>query len=247
MSGLCRLLHRLGIHYTRGRQYVHTPDPDYVEKLAVIQACLLRAWYDPEHYVFLYLDEFSYYRQPTVARAYAARGHPQSLACLSHRSNARFRGIAALNAVTGQVTYQQHSRIDRPCLTHFYDTLAVTYPGVQIYVAQDNWPVHYHPDILAHLAPQQYSWPIKTPRHWPSEPGPRVVRANRPIQLLSLPTYASWLNPVEKLWRWVRQAVIHMHRLADDWPALKQRVADFLAGFARGSSELLQYVGLLPT
>lgn len=247
MSGLWQLLHRLGIHYKRGRQYVHSPDPDYSEKLAVIQTCLLRAWYDPEHYVFLYLDEFSYYRQPTVARDYEARGHTQPLACLSHTSNNRFRGIGALNAVTGQVTYQQRSRIDLPCLVHFYDSLCATYPGVHIYVAQDNWPVHYHPDILAHLEPQRFTWPIKTPGNWPSEPSPKVVRANLPIQLLSLPTYASWSNPIEKLWRWVRQAVIHLHRLSDDWSALKQRVADFMANFAQGSTELLHYVGLLPT
>src|SRR5690348_6910600 len=37
-SGLWQVLDRLGIHYKRGRTYVHSPDPAYEEKLARIQA-----------------------------------------------------------------------------------------------------------------------------------------------------------------------------------------------------------------
>ncbi|MBV8356880.1 MAG: transposase [Deltaproteobacteria bacterium] len=59
-----------------------------------------------------------------------------------------------------------------------------------------------------------------------------------------LPTYAPWLNPIEKLWRWLRQDVLKMHRWVEDWPQVKQRVRDFLAQFAQGSQELLYYVGL---
>jgi len=34
--------------------------------------------------------------------------------------------------------------------------------------------------------------------------------------------------------------------MSDDWPALKQEVANSLDGFKDGSLELLRYVGLLP-
>jgi hypothetical protein len=64
--------------------------------------------------------------------------------------------------------------------------------------------------------------------------------------MLCLPTYASWCNPIEKLWRWLEQDILHLHRLSDDWAALKQAVACFLDGFADQSLELLRYVGLLP-
>ena len=44
-----------------------------------------------------------------------------------------------------------------------------------------------------------------------------------PIQLVPLPTYASWCNPIEKLWRQLRQELLHLHRFADrfrstQWP-----------------------------
>jgi transposase len=59
-----------------------------------------------------------------------------------------------------------------------------------------------------------------------------------------LPTYAPWLNPIEKLWRWLRQDVLKMHRWVEDWLQVKQRVHDFLDQFAQGSPDLLRYVGL---
>ena len=86
---------------------------------------------------------------------------------------------------------------------------------------QDNWSVHQHPEVLQALAGYPRLQPV-----W-------------------LPTYAAWLNPIEKLWRWVRQDVLKLHRLADDWVELRQRVRVFLEQFARGSCDLLRYVGLL--
>jgi hypothetical protein len=60
-----------------------------------------------------------------------------------------------------------------------------------------------------------------------------------------LPTYAPWLNPIEKLWRWLRQEVLKMPRWVEDWPQVKQRVPDFLDQFAQGSPDLLRSVGLM--
>jgi transposase len=54
------------------------------------------------------------------------------------------------------------------------------------------------------------------------------------------------LNPIEKLWRWLKQDVLHLHRLSSTWQALKQLVAEFLDQFDQGSNDLLSYVGLLP-
>ena len=252
-SGLSQLLKRLEISYKRGRSYVHSPDPNYQQKMGRIAQSLLKVWHMPEKYVLLYQDEFSYYRQPTVARDYEAMGKFQPLARRSHRSDTAFRGIGALNAITGQVTYQQASRTNIPRLVKFYDAIVADYPKADtIFMVQDNWPVHHHPDLLVHLQPQHFEFPIHKPKNWPDEPSPRAKRnaekrkAKLPIKILQLPTYASWANPIEKLWRWVRQTVIHLHRLSDDWSELKQRVCDFILSFRRGSNELLRYVGLLP-
>lgn len=49
---------------------------------------------------------------------------------------------------------------------------------------------------------------------------------------------------VEKVWRWLREHVLTLHRLASDWEALRERVNAFLDQFADKSQELLQYGGL---
>ena len=73
-QSLGRLLRRLGLSYQRGRDYLHSPDPDYEAKLAGIAAARQAAHADPAHHVLLYLDEMTLLRQPTVDRAWAARG-----------------------------------------------------------------------------------------------------------------------------------------------------------------------------
>lgn len=248
LSGLWQLLHRLGISYKEARNYVHSPDRYYADKLSIIELSLLKAWYAPEQYVFLYLDELTYYRQPTLAPAYESTGHDQPLARMSYGSNLHFRVVAALNALTGQVTYAQKSKIRLSNLSAFWAAIRADYPQAEeIYIALDNWPVHFHPDVLARLQPQDFApEPPRLPPNWPTEPRKGAVRDDLPIRLLPLPTYASWLNPVEKLWRKLKQEVLHLHPLSDDWEALRKQVDEFLGQYRSGSPQLLRYVGLLP-
>lgn len=243
-AGLWQLLRRLHIHYKRGRDYVHSPDPHYEAKLAHIAQCWQRVQADPAHAVLLYLDECTYYRQPTVGYDYELAGPTQPLARRSHARNTWFRIIAALNAANGQVTYLQRSKLDVPTLGAFWGALCQAYPQAHtLYVVVDNWPVHFHPDVLAYLRPQHLPWPPYVPPHWTASRVPQ--QTDLPIELLCLPTYASWCNPIEKLWRWLKQEQLHLHRLSEDWPALKQAVVDALDGFKTGSPELLRYTGLL--
>lgn len=245
-AGLWGLLQRFGIVRKQGRLALHSPDPDYEVKLDYLGLCLQHTLEQAESIVFLYLDEFSYYRQPTVAPAYELVGKEQWRANLSQRSNTRCRGIGALNALTGQVTYRQAEKITVKVQNAFYRDIRQAYPHAQrIYVAQDNWPNHAHPQVLASLEAQDSPF-FPNPMNW-NRPMSFVPSADAlPIQLIFLPTYAPWTNPIEKLWRYLRQTVLHLHRLSDAWAELKQRVLDFMARFAQGSRELLRYVGLLP-
>jgi hypothetical protein len=245
LSGLHQLLDRLGIVWKRARNYVHSPDPFYQEKLAYIYHIRALVETYPERYAFLYQDEVSFERQPTLASDWEEEGEPQPLARLSHQSNTPGRIIGGLNALTGQVTYLLVSKVTLSKLGQFYKAVCADYPWAEtIFIVQDNWPQHFHPDTLVRLQPQVLPWPPKLPPNFPKEPHPYIPRNNLPIRLLCLPTYASWLNPIEKLWRWLRQTVLHLHRLSNDWSGLKQRVLDFLDQFRHGSQSLLTYVGL---
>ena len=220
LSGLSRLVTRLGLSRQRGRLHLHSPDPDYTTKVRRIARTVRVARTQPERVTVCFGDEASVYRQPTLASRWAPVGQ-EPTADLSHRSNTRHRLCGALDVVTGQVTVTSGARTTVPHLCRFLRTLREAYPDRRLLLIWDNWPVHTHPDVLAQATTED-------------------------IELVWLPTYAPWTNPIEKLWRWLKADVLHHHRLADDWDGLKAAIATFLARFQTGSQELLRYVGLLP-
>jgi|WetSurSiteA1Bulk_404760.scaffolds.fasta_scaffold46331_1 hypothetical protein len=247
-GSMCRLLLRLGVVWKRARSCVLSPDPNYVAKLADVASALAQARSAPGQIVAVYLDEVTIERQPSVAPAYAARGSDQARARRSHSANTETRVLGALDAVTGRVVFRR-GRVTTTALVRFFQQLCQAYPtAVRIYVILDNWPVHFHADVLAALEPQETAWPLPRPPSWSQDPSPRTLRrwrdARLPIQLVPLPTYASWANPIEKLWRRLRQELTHLHPWADDLPALREHIDLYLTAFALGSSELLRYVGL---
>lgn len=223
LSGVWRVLQTLEIEWKQGYVRLWSPDPAYTRKVRRIQTVLRHAAADPRHVVALFLDEMGYYRWPSASRDWCVRtdGYPRAEHG-GHTNNQQWRVIGALNACTGQVSYQQGYRIGRVQVGAFYRQLAEQYAHFEkVYVIQDNWNIHTHLEVQA------------------------VLQELPLLEVVALPTYAAWLNPIEKLWRWVRQTVLHHHRLSDSWDELRQRVASFFDQFREGSDALLRYVGLL--
>jgi transposase len=219
-AGIFKVLKRLGFSRKQAINFIHSPDPNFRAKWQAILRAYLDAVEHPDEVVLLFQDELTYYRQPSKARAYQRRGKGQPRAQQQPRANTQTRITAVLNAITGQVTYLQRSKVGKEALALFYAQIRAIYGEAKIiYLVQDNWPTHKVPDVLA-------------------------AAQNAHLQLLFLPTYASWLNPIEKLWRWLKQEVLHLHCLAHDLNQLRQQVCDFLNQFATGSTALLRYVGL---
>jgi hypothetical protein len=222
LPAIQQIVQRLGLRYKRGREYLHSPDADYDLKLAYVEAAEQLARTQPGRYVLLYQDELTYYRRPTVSRAYALQGHHQALAVQGYGTNQRRRVAGALNAITGHFIAWQRERFDTRTLIAYYQALEAAYPEAEvIFVAQDNWPVHFHPHILQALLPSK-------------------------ISLLRLPTYAPWTNPVEKVWLRLKQQLLHQHSWADDWQALKSAVQAWLDQCDDDPLDLLHFVGLSP-
>jgi len=219
LSGVWRLLERLDLRLRSARVQQFSPDPEYHAKLIDLEMALWEARRYPRSVVAVFLDEMGFARWPEPAPDW---GGTAPVADRRGANNGLWRLIGGLNALTGQVSYLDNYIIGRAKVTEFYGQLVATYPQARrLYVIQDNWSIHKNPEVLAALT----AWPQVEP--------------------VWLPTYAPWLNPIEKLWRWLKQDVLKMHRLADDWRALRGRVRGFLEQFSRGSQRLLEYVGLL--
>lgn len=86
-----------------------------------------QAQQQPDQVVTLYMDELTYYRRPSLARAYASRGHQLFSAALGHTSNRKRRIAACLNAVTGATFSWQRDRFDHATLLRFYRAVADVY------------------------------------------------------------------------------------------------------------------------
>ena len=247
-QGLGQLLGRLGIHYKRARDYIHSPDPDYDAKRAAIQQARQAAQTHPQQQVLLFLDEMTIYRQPTLARAWEGQGRTQPLARRSQRSNTAIRLLGALDAGTGALHSRRPDKVTLPTLVRFFQALVAAHPGKRLTVVLDNWSNHFHPDVLAALEPQGSPFPRYLPPSWPTEPSPAAVRKwgalQLPIQLLPLPTYASWCNSIEQVWRKLRQELGHLHPWADELAQLRAALDQWLADCRDPSPDLLRYVGL---
>jgi transposase len=115
----------------------------------------------------------------------------------------------------------QRDKFGKLALEELYQMIRKLYPKRRLFVVQDNCSFHYSDNVL------------------------QTAEA-LDIHPVFLPTYASWLNPIEKLWRWLKADVLHAHEFAHNIQLLRQTVAQFLDQFSSPSPALLRYVGLLP-
>lgn len=222
LTGVWRLLHRLRVHLRRGRPRLFSPDPAYQEKEDALLRVLETVAQSNGQMVALFVDEFTYYHWPLPGRTWSVRTDAAPVAQRAGPGERTRRIVGALNALDGRVHTHQDRAIGKTVFAAFLETLAAAYPTAgRIYVILDNWPVHHSPEVTA------------------------TVQALERVELVFLPTYAPWLNPIEKLWDALKTEVLRQHRMAGYWTELQQAVQAFLDRFARCSPELLDRVGLL--
>ena len=222
LSGVWRVLQAAGLQLRQGRPRLFSPDPEYAEKQAYLLDCLRLTATQPDENVLLFLDEMGFFRWADPAPDWMPAAPLPARTVQSADNNRQWRIVGVLNALSGQVNYLDNYIVGRKALQQFYPVIVQAYPRAQrIFVVQDNWSIHSHDDVLS------------------------VVAQFPQLELVWLPTYAHWLNPIEKLWRWLRQTVLHLHQYATDFQLLLSHVRTFLDQFADGSFDLLCYVGLL--
>lgn len=221
LAGVSQILTRLNFSLKQAISYVRSPDPDYSLKRRRMALLFSRTLQQPERYVFVFQDELTYYSQPDPTPKYGPVGQNPPRVAHAPGENVMTRIGAVMDGLTGRVIYRQADKFGKVAMAQLYRQLRAVYPDRQIFVLQDNCPFHYSQNVL------------DTAKELDIEP-------------VYLPTYASWLNPIEKLWRWLKAEVLHGHQFAADPARLRQVVADFLDQFAHDSPALLRYVGLLP-
>jgi transposase len=223
LSGVWRRLRKWRLRWKKGRLHVSSPDPDYAQKLEAIAQAIEAAHRSPEKVSVLYSDETTCYRHPFLGNAYQEQGPAgahQPTAAQTPGSNTKRRIVGTLDVLTGRVLYRANSKIGVHQLVAFLKQVRKAYgPDRCLVLIWDNWPIHFYDKVLAEAEAQR-------------------------IELLNLPTYAPWTNPIEKLWRKLKQEVLCLHRLSGQWEKLREDMDTFLKSYDRDAPDLLRYVGL---
>ena len=224
LAAVCKLLGRLKVLYKRGRAHVHSPDLEYNEKVAAIAVAREAAKKAPGEVVFLYEDEFTAYLRPLVGKSYRSRQERGQKATGATAEKGRL--AACVDAMSGRVVWRRRSRYNVKEMYRFFWYVQKQYPKAKvIYLALDNWPVHFHAYVQQHLA--------------------KMKPANR-IRFLSLPTYAPWTNPTEKYWLKLSREWLRFHPFAGDKRTFIRELDGWLSRHCDESAELLHEIGLLP-
>ena len=165
-------------------------------------------------------DEASFYSQPTMAPVHAPAGRLQPRARLGTGANDCVRAAVAFDPVSGNSRHCLRAHFTVAEFGSFCQEVAAWLPAARrIVLVMDNWFVHRHQDTQ------------------------RAIAIDPRMEVLWLPTYAPWLNPAEKIWKWVRQRRVHMHALGGNLAQLRALVDATLGRAAQAPQELLRYTG----
>lgn len=222
LPAVCKCLRRFDLCYKRGRSHVHSPDLLYDQKGQAIALARDLAIQAPGEVVFLYMDEHTANLRPRAGRSYEPR-EAKGRKATGHKSKI-IRLAGALDVATGQVIVRRRAKFPVQEMYRFFYHVEQQYPEAKvIYIALDNWPVHFHGYVRDNLA-----------------------RIHSKIRFLPLPTYAPWTNPIEKFWLKLNRDFMDQHPYGREEKAFRDALDLWLDKHREESPALLREVGLLP-
>jgi transposase len=172
-----QILRAGGVSWQATKTWKASTDPDFLPKMHRVLGL-----YDhpPAGGRVICADEFGPLNlQPRPGRAWRPAGHPARLRATYRRTGGVRHMIAALDLATGQIIYRIRERKRWQEFLSFLKLLRERWPGQRLYVIVDNFSPHKHLQVTG----------------WAAASG---------VELVFLPTYASWLNWIESEFAAVR-------------------------------------------
>jgi transposase len=199
---LGRILDRAGLSFQRTRSWKASPDPDYEAKAR--RAISLCKRPPPGAAVIAFDQMGPISLRPTHGAGWAKRGRPERhRATFSRRAGVRY-GFGAYDVGADRLRLRLRPRRRGSDVLGFMRQIRLCYPArMRIYWIQDNLSANWTPEI-------------------------RAFAAENRIELVPLPTYASYLNPIECHFGPIAEFVI---KNADylDWDAFAHTLARYVS------------------
>lgn len=226
LDTLRRAVHTLGFRWRRPRLWAHKEDSETYQKVLLVElarqqttlthTAQLAATPDalpPVH--FLYADASDHHLLAVLRSMWMRCG--QQVRVATPPRNGHWALFGALNALTGTFTWQAYTKAVSASFLAFLARLLETYPTGELLVVVDNASYHTSKAVVA--------WLKQHPR----------------ILLLYLPARRPDLNPVERLWGRLKDAV-SANRSFAHLLALGQFIAAHFAALT--PAQLLAQAGL---
>lgn len=196
---LGRVLNGAGLSFQRTRSWKASPDPDYEHKAARVLALYERA---PEDGAVISFDQMGPLSlRPTHGSGWARRGRPERHRATFNRRHGIRYGFGALDVHQDRLRLRLMRRRRGQDTLAFMRQVRLCYPrAIRLYWIQDNLSANWTPDI-------------------------REFAERNNIELVPLPTYASYLNRVEAHFRPITEFVVNN---ADyiDWTSFQHALAN---------------------
>lgn len=159
-----------GVTWQATKTWKASNDPDFAGKLARVLDL-----YDhpPADGRVICADEFGPLNlQPRAGRVWRPAGRTRRLRATYTRTDGVRHMLAALDLATGKIFYRIKDRKRSREFLELLKVLRARWPGEKLYLIVDNFATHKHPTVTAWCTTNQ-------------------------VELVFLPTYASWLNWIE--------------------------------------------------
>ncbi|MCM3735190.1 IS630 family transposase [Bacillus cytotoxicus] len=168
--------------------------------------------------VLLYQDETHVRAYQSLHATWSQRGSQRQIPTYGHHASVTIFGT--VNAQTGEVVHQTASSCKQEDFLSFLSYVLKQYEDKFVVMVTDNARIHKSKLVQDFLHEQKER-----------------------LMLVYLPPYSPNLNPIERLWKWLKQQVI-ANRFHPTQASIKESVQDFLSDIAITPQAVLRRLGL---
>jgi transposase len=196
-----QLFHRLGFRRIRPGHALIASDPRERKRFKETISQLLKT--KTRDTVVLWLDECTIKQHPTLLSLWSQKGTRPRVKTSGGHGKVHIFG--AVDTETGKVHRNLSSSLKATAFKKFLKHLLTQYSTEKVVVIVDNAKAH-HARLIHNF----------------------IERAKGHLKVVYLPKYSPDLNPIERLWKWLRQVVTH-NFFFDSLNKLKRALQKFFA------------------
>lgn len=179
-----QLLNSMGLSHKKPDRISHKADKDAQKEWENERFPELCKKVIKEGSTILFQDESTFMLWSGAGYSWGEKG--KKLFSSINMSNAVKKVFGAIELTTGKLTYQFTERANSTTFLKYLKYLVSRYKGRKIYLVIDNGPAHKSSAITKYLEEN-----------------------NNKIELVRLPSYSPIFNPIEKVWKLVKQRDMH--------------------------------------